>query len=210
MKNNRYKLGGLKTAVIGLVVIALDQLALEAVRMFRTWNLAEFGYMGLLLLSWFLILMGTNKIKKYHPAFARTMICAAVMMAVVFIEAMMAYGNINNNMGDQAFISFNVMLMNYITIIGMFYTYYRLLQGAASLARRNGSEKIAVKCDGRGKKSFVIIMICFILIPISGMFDPNIEYAATGVMGLIVLAAQLRLCMLMLRAYDKVYGKEVR
>lgn len=210
MSRDRYRILGLKVAVIGLVIIALDVLCLQAVRMFGTRNMAEFGYFAGLLLAWLLVLLGTLKIRQYHFAFARVMIAAGIMIVVVGVEAIMAYNNVQSNLGNQAYIQFNVMFMNYLTIIGTFYAYYRLLQGASSLAKRNDGTKVALKCDGRGKGSFAIIIMCYILIPISHMFDLYVEYWATGVLGIIALVAQLRLCWFILKSYDLAQGKEIR
>lgn len=210
MSVRRYKMAGLRAVVAGLVIIALDIFALQAVRMLRTWSLAEFGYLAVLWIGWLIILLGAGSISRYHRAFSKTRIASAAVLAVIIIEALMMYSNVRANLGDQAYIEFGVMLMNYITILGMFYAYYRMLQGVSSLAKKNGGTKLALKCDGRGKKSFAVILICLILIPVTSMFDDHIQYAGTGALGLIMLAAQIRMCVLLLSGHDLIRGKEVK
>jgi hypothetical protein len=196
--------------VAGLVIIALDTLALQAVRMLATVTAAEFIYIGIILFAWFLILLGTDSIKRLHAAFARAMICAAVMMAVTFIELMIAYHNYAIELGEEAFIQFNVMLANYITIMGLFYTYYSMLQGAEVVARIEKANKLSAKCAGRGRLCFAGIIACYVVIPIAGMFDPIVDYILTGVLGITALLLQLWMCFLLLCVYDLIKGgKEV-
>ena len=200
--------GGLRVAVVGLVIIALNTLALQAVRMFEVLNFAEFAYIGVMILAWIIIFLGTNSIRKYSPCFRRVNFLSMIMIIIVIIEVFLALRNYKNNMGNQIFIDFSVMFMNYLTILGMFYAYYKLLQGVAFLAKQNQGIKTALKCEKKGIGSFVIIIFCYILIPVSGMFSIYTEYIATSVLGLIALGIQLNLCMLLLAGFDVLRGRK--
>lgn|GEM_PF-2550127 len=188
---------GVRISVTGLVFMAVSMAGVYAERMFGVWNMAEFGAIALTFIGWLLVWSGTGDLCRRGAIHKRTAIMALIMAAVTVAQAAMAFRNVHAGLGEQSFIDFSVMLLSYIGLLGMFYVYYRLLTGMAYQVKRNGGHALGLKCERIWKKSFIVIILVMIIMPLAALLPKIIEYCATVILILILLAVQLHMCSIL-------------
>lgn len=206
MKNKENNPTGVRWVVSGVFIIALIILALQMVRIFKVWNIVEFAAIFGTFLSWLLVFWGLTQLMHRDKSLRRMWIVAIAVLVLVVAEGLVAFRNVKGGLLEQSFIDIGVMFLFYLTLLGLFYGYRKMLQWAA-IAVKAKDALLARKCMRSWLPCCAIVMITLIFIPITGMFSRPVEYVGTSVLGLIGLLAQAYLCALLMQSYGIVSGK---
>ena len=118
-KDREHRPAGMQTAVAGLVVIALALLLQQTVRIFHIVTRVEIISLAATLTGWLLVLIGSACIRRVHPAFARAMLCAGVILLVLAIEAATAAVQLKQGMGTATWVQFSVILEWYLGMMDL-------------------------------------------------------------------------------------------
>ena len=204
-----------KKMTLGLMIIALIMFVMQVIRAIRFTGSLEYLYMAVTAGAWVLIAASAYMIRKEHGAYARIMICAILMVVLTFVEFLVAYHNVVVGLEEQTFISFGVMLLNFLTVLGTFYVYYHLLGTGTAHALMRGYPSLAAVCRKKGAGSFVVIVLCMILVPVmkiiessylaekAGSAEPVVSISLIGtlVLGIIAVILQAVMCLRIQQAY---------
>lgn len=207
VKETQEGLSGASWVVAGLVIIAVTTLALQVVRIFKVWNVAEFAAIFVFFLSWLLILWGATLLLRQGKSWRKMWILAIIVSMLVVLQGLVAFRNVRNGMLEQSFIDIVVMFLFYLMLLGLFYGYRRMLRGMA-FAVKGEDASLARKCMTAWLPCCCTTMVTLILIPITGMFSPLVEYIGTGILGTLGLFAQLYMCMLITRGHALVSDRQ--
>lgn len=209
MKKNQDNLKGVRWVTTGFVVIALIILALQVMRVFKVWNVGEFGTIFVTFLAWLLVFWGATQLMQQGKTWKKMWILSIAMAILVALEGFVAFRNVRGGMLEQSFIDVKVMFIFYLTLLGLFYGHRQMLKWAA-MAVKGKDATLARKCMKAWLPACAIVMITLILIPITGMFAKPVEYIGTGVMGIVCFLAQGYMCSLVMQSYQLVIGKTVK
>lgn len=209
VRKNEDNLGGVRWITAGFFIIALTIFALQVVRIFKVWNIAEFAAIFAFFLSWLLVLWGATTLLHHNKTWKPVWILSIVMLIVVALEGFVAFRNVRNGMLEQSFIDIVVMFLFYMTLMGLFYAYRRMLFGSAMIVKAKDAV-LARKCMRTWLPCCALVMLTLIIIPITGMFTKTVEYVGTLSLGAIGFLAQMYMCKLLLDSHWVVKGKEKR
>lgn len=197
MRKNEDSLVGIRWVAAGFFIIALTIFAIQMVRMFKVWNVAEFGAIFIIFLSWLLVFWGVTQLLHHNKTWKRMWILSVIMLVLAALEGLAAFRNVRSGMMEQAFIDIVVMFLFYLTLLGLFYGYRKMLTEAARRTKEK-NPLLARMCMKIWLPGCGIVMITLILIPITGMFPRTVEYAGTFILGGIGFLAQAYMCKLLL------------
>lgn len=205
MRKSRTTLDGLRMATGGLFLMAVATLALQALRVFKTWMPAELGFIAVNGIGWVLVFLGARRLVKGNYIWKRMPFVAVLAGLCLLGEGLMALRNIRSGMLEQSFVDFTVMFFLYLVLLCLFYTYRLALRNTAEIVKGSDA-KLARRCMRSYKPACSIFMVTLIIIPISGIFSSFIEYISTGVVGIIGFLMQVYMCKLLLDGFNVASG----
>ncbi|NLF47645.1 MAG: hypothetical protein GX578_04905 [Clostridiales bacterium] len=210
MKKVKQDIKGIRWAMAGLIIIAAVNAVLAGFHVYKMIYYVEFAAMLFSLAAWIMIFLASRTLGTVDAEFRNIFFISAIcVIATVFQGLLAAKYYFIDGLGNQAFIDFFVLLMYYITMLGLILTYRFLLSGSNRLLLNvSGGRKIMnwQKVFFRGA---ILILACMILMPFALLF-PNIAKIILSVMVILLfLAVQGYMCRFIERAYDYVKGKGV-
>ena len=207
-REKRYDLKGLQVCGIAFAIIALAAFAVQIIRVFAGNGYIELAYLGVLLVGWILVFLGSGKIKKYTPDFRAIYIISMPALACIVLAACFGFINISNDMGAQAFLTFGVQFLMFVPFLGLLMAYWYSLRGAAELCFEFRRRKEQKACLSSRWPGLVILIIAIFAVQVAPVAQELVKYIITASAALIALIMQMIMIHHLLVVFDLVDGKK--
>lgn len=211
MKKKENRIKGIKMAVTGLLVIAAVNALTGGLHVYKTIVLAEAAAIAVMLVAWVIVFMGVKTAGRLKKEFHDAYIIAGVSLAAVLAQGGLAAKYVLiDKMGTQAFIDFFVLLMYYISILGMIFTYRLLLKGTNEMVLDSSGRKKYISWEKPWRRGAVSIMACLLLLPLAALLPEIAKIIASAAIIIFAFFIQLYMCGFIRQGYDFLEEKGIR
>ncbi|HPR24253.1 MAG TPA: hypothetical protein PLM92_03575 [Bacillota bacterium] len=210
MKKAKQDINGIKWAMAGLIMIAAVNAMLAGFHVYKMIYLVEFAAMLLSLAAWIMIFLASRSLSEVDTEFRNIFFISAICVIVTVFQGLLAakYYFIDG-LGNQAFIDLWVLLMYFITMLGLIFTYRFLLSGCNRLLINVSGGRKTMNWHKVFFRGAILILVCMILMPFALLFPSIVKIILSVMVILLFLAVQGYMCRFIERAYNYIKGKGV-
>lgn len=199
-----FQTGGIGLILGGLMIIGLDVVLLELVRIAGYFIVTEMLHLAVMVFSFYLIFRGICPLRERTIAYYSIFIVSIMCMFVSAAQTVLTAVNIFRSMGDQAYVDFFTVFLWYVSLLGVLLIYVLLSSSESVPAMKMGTRgKLDLSGDCR-IKPYMIMMITLVLMPFMKTLMLPLTIIFTLVLAMVFLWPQAALCSWIGEAHDRI------
>ncbi|MEG2298593.1 MAG: hypothetical protein RSB75_03255 [Anaerovoracaceae bacterium] len=186
--------------------MAIATMAIEALNLWKQIDIASIVDIGVILLSFLFMLLGTIRLAHYRSEYRKAMILSAIGAGATLLELVLVLIDIKKG-AEGVFQGIEVMFMAYIGTLAMLGVFYFVIRGNAQLLAKHGEIKLAKKSLRVNKMATIVILITLLVIPGAYVFPLIVKYvlAGLGIAGSVFV--KMYMCNIIDRGYKILHGR---
>lgn len=207
MSKNQNTSRGIKTALWGLILMALVYAGASAGRIQGADNKVEVAAIAGLGVSWLIVMAGTFLARKERPEFEYAFFASIVSVISLLAQGGLGIKNYFSNMDAQSFIQIDVMFFGYIALLAMVIVYRLLMRGLAGILSESQNGKDAYDWKSAWAVSLVLIFAGTLVLPVVTLLGATVKLALSAVVILLIVVVEVNLCLNIMRNAKKLQKK---
>lgn len=207
MKKRLYNLNGLKFLASGLALMAIGNLALDLVEVYKQNVIFNIGNTVMYLLGFLLIIVGSLGNIKYRREFRMSLFYAIAGAAILVLQGILVLKQYKIGTISVAYTDFMVMFVGYMATICMLLVYHKNIMAISQLFAKYGEINVAKKNIRTKNIGILVVWLCLLLLPFAHIF----KGAVGDIFVLIVVGAsfvfKIIMTIIIERGYRLLHGR---